>query len=286
MTVPHPPHARPSDQGPRSVTSPRSTSGRSGRLAGRLKALSGTAVIALALGVVGLGYTAFAAPSTAQEDDTAQQSLAIREGKRIFDLGCSTCHGLNLQGGAGGPSLIGVGAASVVFQMESGRMPLHAGVQQAPAKTPKYSLEEIDQVAAYVQANGGGPTVPDGDLLDGNLQLGGDLFRTNCASCHNFAGSGGALTYGKYAPELNSSSARVIYSAMQSGPGNMPRFGDSQLSPEEKRAITRYVKYVTQHQDPGGANLGRYGPVSEGLLAWIVGILSLVGLTLWIGARS
>lgn len=248
--------------------------------------MSGSAVIALALGVVGLGYTAFATASTAQDDAAGQQSLAIREGKRLFDLGCSTCHGLDLQGGAGGPSLVGVGASSVVFQMESGRMPLYAGVQQAPAKPAKYSLEEIDQIAAFVQANGGGPTVPDGDLTDGDLQLGGDLFRTNCASCHNFAGSGGALTYGKYAPDLSKSSERVIYTAMQSGPESMPRYGDNQLSPEEKRAITRYVKYITQAEDPGGASLGRYGPVSEGLVAWLVGILSLVGLTLWIGTRS
>ena len=278
---------RPTEQRPSTVTSRSSAPTRRGR--GRLKALSGSAVIALSLGVVGLGYTAFAAPSTAQEEAAGQQSLAIREGKRIYDLGCSSCHGLNLQGGVGGgPSLIGVGAASVVFQMESGRMPLHAGVQQSPRKEPKYSLTEIDQVAAYIQANGGGPEAPADDvsLADGDLQLGGDLFRTNCASCHNFAGSGGALTYGKYAPELSAASARVIYTAMQSGPGNMPRFGDSQLSEEEKRAITRYVLYITQHQDPGGANLGRYGPVSEGLVAWLVGITSLVALTLWIGARS
>jgi ubiquinol-cytochrome c reductase cytochrome c subunit len=258
---------------------------RTGR--GRLKALSGSAVIAAALGVVGLGYTAVGAPqSAAQEEPAAAQSLAIREGKALYDVGCSTCHGLNLQGGAGGPSLIGVGAASVIFQVESGRMPLHAGVQQAPRKTPKYTLEEIDQLAAYIQANGGGPTLPEGDLTDGDLQLGGDLFRTNCASCHNFAGSGGALTYGKYAPELAPASARVIYTAMQSGPESMPRYGDNQLSPEEKRAITKYVRYLAESSDPGGANLGRYGPVSEGLVAWLVGITSLVALTLWIGARS
>jgi ubiquinol-cytochrome c reductase cytochrome c subunit len=275
---------RPTSQGPR-VTSP-STSVRRGRL----RAVSSSAVLALALGVVGLGYTALASPSTASQEDTASsQSLAIREGKRLYDLGCSTCHGLNLQGGVGGgPSLIGVGSAAVVFQMESGRMPLYAGVQQAPRKEPKYTIQEIDQIAAYIQANGGGPEAPSDevDLTDGDLQLGGDLFRTNCASCHNFAGSGGALTYGKYAPELSAASARVIYTAMQSGPESMPRYGDSQLSPEEKRAITRYVRYITQHQDPGGANLGRYGPVSEGLVAWLVGITALVALTLWIGARS
>lgn len=267
-----------SNEGQRSVTS------RSPRR--RLKALSGSAVIAIALGVAGLGYTAFATPTTAQEDPAGQQSLAIREGKRLYDTGCSTCHGLNLEGGSGGPSLIGVGAAAVVFQVESGRMPLNAGVQQAPRKKPQYSIEEIDQLAAYIQANGGGPVLPEGDLTDGDLQLGGDLFRTNCASCHNFAGSGGALTYGKYAPELSEASARVIYSAMQHGPENMPRYGDNQLSPEEKRAITRYVTYITKSAQPGGADLGRYGPVSEGLVAWTVGIGLLIALTFWIGARA
>jgi ubiquinol-cytochrome c reductase cytochrome c subunit len=258
----------------------------------RLKALSGSAVLALALGVVGLGYTAFAAPpSSAQEEPAAVQSLAVREGRQLYQVGCSTCHGLNLQGGAGGPSLIGVGASSVIFQVESGRMPLAAGVQQAPRKEVRYTVEQIDQLAAYIQANGGGPTLPEDadteeELTDGDLQLGGDLFRTNCASCHNFAGSGGALTYGKYAPELEPASARVVYTAMQSGPESMPRYGDNQLSVEQKKAITRYVRYLAESSDPGGAALGRYGPVSEGLVAWLVGITALVGLTLWIGARS
>lgn len=246
--------------------------------------LSGSAVLLLALGVFAVGYTALASPSQAQ--DGSQNSLAVKEGQRLYETGCSTCHGLNLAGGSGGPSLIGVGGSAVVFQVESGRMPLYAGVQQAPRKKPKYTIDEIDQLAAYIQANGGGPTIPAGNLTDGDLQLGGDLFRTNCASCHNFAGSGGALTYGKYAPELKDASPRVIYGAMLSGPENMPRYSDTQISPAEKRAITRYVRYQTQHTDPGGASLGRYGPVSEGLVSWIVGIAVLVGMTLWIGARS
>jgi ubiquinol-cytochrome c reductase cytochrome c subunit len=144
---------------------------RTGR--GRLKALSGSAVIAVALGVVGLGYTAVAAPSrTRRRAGRPRSRWRCARARRLYDVGCSTCHGLNLQGGAGGPSLIGVGAAAVIYQVESGRMPLHAGVQQAPRKTPKYTLEEIDQLAAYIQANGGGPEIPDGDLTDGDLQHG------------------------------------------------------------------------------------------------------------------
>ena len=256
--------------------------------ASRRSRMSGYAVLLLALSLVGTLYTAFGAPaSQAQDASPSNQSMAVKEGRELYLTGCSTCHGLNLEGGAGGPSLIGVGGASVVFQVESGRMPLSAGVQQAPRKTPKYSIAEIDQLAAYIQANGGGPEVPEGDLADGDLQLGGALFRTNCASCHNFAGSGGALTYGKYAPELSQASARVIYSAMQSGPESMPRYGDNQLLPEEKKAITRYITYLNEEApNPGGAGLGRYGPISEGLVAWVVGITAMVALTLWIGARA
>ncbi len=247
--------------------------------------IGGYAVVLVALSLVGTLYTAFGAPS-GQAQESVNQSMAVKEGRQLYLTGCSTCHGLNLEGGAGGPSLIGVGAAAVVFQVESGRMPLNAGLQQAPRKTPKYSLTEIDQLAAYIQANGGGPVVPSGDLTDGDLQLGGSLFRTNCASCHNFAGSGGALTYGKYAPELEPASPRVVYSAMQHGPESMPRYGDNQLTPAEKRAITRYVRYITQAEDVGGASLGRYGPISEGLVAWVVGITAMVALTLWIGNRA
>ena len=249
--------------------------------------MSGYAVLLLALVAVGSLYTAVAAPSSAQEESpAANQSMKVQEGRDLYLSGCSTCHGLDLAGGAGGPSLIGVGESSVIFQVESGRMPLNAGLQQAPRKAVRYTIEEIDALAAYIGSNGGGPSLPAGDLTDGDLQLGGALFRTNCASCHNFAGSGGALTYGKYAPELEPASARVIYTAMQSGPESMPRYGDNQLTVEEKKAITRYVRYITQSEDVGGASLGRYGPLTEGLVAWVVGVTALVGLTLWIGAPT
>jgi ubiquinol-cytochrome c reductase cytochrome c subunit len=252
----------------------------------RRSRLSGYAVVLLALSLVGTLYTAFGAPATEAQDAPQNQSMAVKEGRELYLTGCSTCHGLDLAGGAGGPSLIGVGEASVVYQVASGRMPLNAGVQQAERKKPKYDQREIDQLAAYIQANGGGPTIPDGDLTDGDLQLGGSLFRTNCASCHNFAGSGGALTEGKYAPELENASPQVIWGAMASGPGNMPRFADSQITPEEKRAIVRFITYTSNAEDPGGAGLGRYGPFSEGFVAWLVGLGALVGLTLWIGARA
>jgi ubiquinol-cytochrome c reductase cytochrome c subunit len=248
--------------------------------------LSGYAVVVLALALVGGLYTALAAPKSKAEDPV-NQSIAVKEGRQLYLQGCSTCHGLNNQGGSGGPSLIGVGASAVVFQVESGRMPLARGAAQAERKPAKYDRTQIDQLAAYVQSLGGGPTLPSGKLDDGDLALGGDLFRTNCSSCHNFAGAGGALTRSKYAPALKPADARVIYAAMQSGPENMPRFSDNQLTPDEKRAIVRYVRYATHEaKDPGGAALGHYGPIPEGLTVFLVGIGVLIVITLWIGARA
>jgi ubiquinol-cytochrome c reductase cytochrome c subunit len=251
----------------------------------RTSRLSNYAVLLLALTMVGGLYTAFGAPKSAATEQ-APQSLSVEDGRRLYLQGCSTCHGLDLEGGAGGPSLVGVGASAVVFQVESGRMPLAFGTVQAPRKKVRYTTPEIDALAAYIQRNGGGPVLPTGSLTDGDLQEGGEMFRTNCASCHNAGGAGGALTYGKYAPSLKPASARVIYTAMQHGPESMPRFGDNQLSVEEKKAITRYVRYLMTAAQPGGNDLGRFGPVPEGLVVFLVGIGSLVVLTLWIGNRA
>lgn len=253
----------------------------------RLTKASPYVVVLLGLVLLGGLYTMVLAPeSEAEFAPATDQSLAVKEGRDLYLQGCSTCHGLNLQGGAGGPSLIGVGASSVIFQVESGRMPLASGSVQAPSKEPAYTPSEIDALAAYIQANGGGPQLPEGTLTEGDLALGGELFRTNCAGCHNFAGAGGALTYGKYAPALDEASARVIYTAMQAGPENMPRFGDGQLTVEQKKAITYYVKHITSVQSQGGDDLGRYGPVPEGLVVWLVGIGVLIGIALWIENRA
>jgi ubiquinol-cytochrome c reductase cytochrome c subunit len=75
---------------------------------------------------------------------------------------------------------------------------------------------------------------------------------------------------------------------MLTGPQSMPVFGDNQLTPDQKREIITYVTtQIQQDKDPGGLfNLGRYGPVTEGLAIFIVGITILVFATLWIAGKS
>ncbi len=223
----------------------------------------------------------------AQAAPEGSESTAEAAGRELYERSCISCHGENLEGVPNrGPSLIGVGEASVYFQVHTGRMPLVRQQAQAPDKPAIFSDEEIDQLMAYVQANGGGPTLPSGDLRDGDLAAGGELFRLNCSSCHNFVGEGGALSSGKYAPSLEDSNDLEIYTAMLSGPENMPVFGDNQLTPEDKRAIINYVQTITDMPDPGGAGIGRIGPVSEGLVIWVVGVAALLFGIFWMGSKA
>ena len=46
-----------------------------------------------------------------------------------------------------------------------------------------------------------------------NIAEGGEIFRTNCTQCHNFAGSGRALTNGQYAPSLMNATPEQIWQA-------------------------------------------------------------------------
>jgi ubiquinol-cytochrome c reductase cytochrome c subunit len=246
--------------------------------------LANVAGLVTGLILTGALYSVFA-PAQAADDTT--ESAAEAAGRELYERSCITCHGENLEGVPNrGPSLIGVGEAAVYFQVHTGRMPLARQEADAPDKPAVFSDEEIDQLMAYVQANGGGPTLPSGDLRDGDLAEGGELFRLNCASCHNFVGEGGALSSGKAAPSLKDANDLEIYTAMLTGPENMPVFGDNQLTSEEKRAIINYVQTVSSQADPGGAGIGRIGPVGEGLVIWVVGMASLLFGIFWMGSKA
>ena len=249
-------------------------------------------LVALAL-AGGLAAVLTPKPQVAVADES--QSALLRNGKQLYETSCVSCHGANLQGvGDRGPSLIGVGEAAVYFQVSTGRMPAMSLNSQAPSKAPNFDDTQIDALGAFIQANGGGPLVvrdANGEiaqesLTHGDVARGGDLFRLNCASCHNFTGKGGALSSGKYAPDLGSTTPQAIYTAMLTGPQNMPKFSDRQLSPEEKVDIVSYVRHAAEAHSPGGYGLGGFGPTSEAMAMWIIGIVAVIGVAMWIGARA
>jgi ubiquinol-cytochrome c reductase cytochrome c subunit len=260
---------------------------RDRRRSKRGRRLANVAGLMAALVLTGVGYSALAPGASAADDSTGNASNAVEAGRDIYTRSCITCHGANLQGVTDrGPSLIGAGEAAVYFQVHTGRMPLVRQEAQAAERPPLFSEEEIDQLMAYVQANGGGPTLPSGDLRDGDLAEGGELFRLNCAQCHNFTGQGGALSSGKRAPSLAEANDMTIYAAMLHGPENMPVFGDNQLSPDEKRSIIDYVQTMKSSADPGGYGAGRVGPVAEGLVIWVAAIGALLFGIFWMGTKA
>ena len=245
-----------------------------------------------ALALVGGIYTAFAPGVYADETDESLAALA-EEGKDLFDNSCISCHGTNGAGVEGrGPSLVGVGSAAVEFQVNSGRMPMARQEAQAERKDPMFTPEQAEAIAAYIQQLGGGPEAVTTEQVeamvdDANVAAGGELFRVNCSSCHGFATGGGALSSGKYAPPLEGVPSDQIYEAMLTGPQNMPVFADAQLSPEEKAEVIAYIEYLNSDTDPGGPmTLGRFGPSTEGLAIFLVGITTLAVATLWIAGKS
>jgi ubiquinol-cytochrome c reductase cytochrome c subunit len=249
----------------------------------------GPALLIFALLAIGTTFNVASATSTAQTTK-ADRSALIEEGRQIFLKGCSSCHGLNSGGGVVAPSLIGVGAASVDFQVGTGRMPMADMSQQAMRKEPLYTPEETAALAAYVASLAPGPEIPTEAQLnyerDGSTAEGGELFRNNCAMCHNFAGQGGALTQGKYAPTLMGIEPKHIYEAMVTGPQAMPVFSDKTITPKEKMDIIKWIKHAESEPNLGGASLGRVGPVTEGLLAWTFGLGILIGVAVWLAMKA
>jgi ubiquinol-cytochrome c reductase cytochrome c subunit len=258
----------------------------------RRKSIARPWLLVMALLVVGLAYSAVIPQSSSADTEMTQQ---IAEGKAIFDVSCSSCHGLNGEGQTTGPSLIGVGAASVDFQMGTGRMPAVRAEAQIPTREVVYTQEQIDAVAAYVATFGPGPAVPEQSqydpegLTETEIARGGELFRANCSACHGIVGGGGAMPEGKHAPSLGETEDVHIYEAIRTGPQQMPMFSKEVLQDEDVRQIIGYLNEADEQPRYGGLGMGDNGPVSEGLWIFILGIGGLSLVATWIaknGARA
>lgn len=258
--------------------------------------LAGLVVLLTGLVIMG-GLWATVAPEPATAETVTSRD--VEAGRLLFEIGCASCHGTNAEGigtqrgNVYGPTLVGVGAAAVDFQVGTGRMPLAQTAPQAPRKDVEYSSpEEIRQLSAFVASLAPGPAIPGEEYTDfekasiSDIREGGEIFRTNCTACHNSVGAGGAMPGGKYAPDIRDVTAKHLAEAMIIGPQQMPVFSDEVITPEDKRNVIAYVKALNSEPEYGGIGGGGLGPVVDGMFTWIIGIGGLAGFAIWIGAHG
>jgi ubiquinol-cytochrome c reductase cytochrome c subunit len=222
-------------------------------------------VCALVVAVLGtMSDRVGAGPSTA--DATA-----------IYLRDCAVCHGADGHGTSTGPTLAGWGRAGVDYALSTGRMPLRSPGATPERGTPAYDAATraalVDYVAGLVP---GGADIPAVDPASGDIAVGGQVFRAQCAACHQWAGSGGALLH-REAPPLGDATATQIAEAVRTGPGAMPVFGENAVGPHDLNGLVRYVQYLHDPEDRGGLGLWHIGPVAEGAVALAaIGVLMFV----------
>lgn len=242
----------------------------------------------IALVVLGAAVGAVVAMETLTTGSVALGSRRLSADTRtLFERDCAVCHGNMAAGSPRGPSLVGVGAATLDFWLSTGRMPISSPSQTPERRPPAYSASTIRSLIAYIQALTGstGPPIPSVNLQGTDLGVGGESFRVQCAACHSWAGEGGALV-NRAAPPTNHATPTQIVEAIRTGPGAMPRFGTAALSDQEVNDVVAYVRYLDHPVDHGGDPLGRIGPLAEGAAALVVGLGLLTLASRWIGTRA
>jgi ubiquinol-cytochrome c reductase cytochrome c subunit len=241
------------------------------------------------LGTVGLGVPVLLALAVTviwrAPDAEGAQPRPRFDARPVYLRDCATCHGPAGEGSSRGPTITNAGGALVDYELTSGRMPISEPGDQVRRRRPRYSPTEIDALVDYVADFGSGPPVPTVDLAHADVPRGGELWRLNCAACHSWSGTGGALL-GREAPSVHASTPAQVAEAVRAGPGSMPSFGDESFSDDDVNALAAYVRELQHPDDRGGNPLLRLGPLPEGAVAWILGIGSLLLFVTWVGERE
>lgn len=236
--------------------------------------------------MAGVGAFVLAPPSRASVPARATGGAPINA-QQIYEEHCSSCHGVNGSGSDRGPSLQGVGAAAVDFELTTGEMPRPGADRRTSPYRPAFSPAVITALDDYVTslAAHGGPSIPTIDAATGDVARGGMLFRENCAACHGFAGTGGELT-GRTTPSITEATPTQVAEAIRVGPAQMPRFSTDDISDNDLNAVAAYVAYIHHPDDKGGNGLSHLGPVAEGFITWLLAMVVLLGFIRWIGKRG
>ena len=254
--------------------------------------------------VAALAFLAFAIVAYAQPPSGVVHAPGggdkppLELGSELFAANCASCHGIDGRGvspsnpvhGAGdiegaGPSLQGVGAQAADFYLRTGRMPLGRPDEEPERSRPSFSETEIRALNAYVASLGKGPPIPSPRPDEAHVSRGMELFTDHCAGCHQIVGEGGYVTDARV-PVLQHASATQIAEAVRIGPYLMPSFSPKAINDQQLNAIIAYVEQSKHPTDRGGLGIGHIGPVPEGIVAWLVAAVVLVGVCLLLGERA
>jgi ubiquinol-cytochrome c reductase cytochrome c subunit len=235
-----------------------------------------------------LGSPAAAEPSPAPGTSTAAPPVPGQtqeeRGRSLYQSSCASCHGQAGEGSQRGPTLVGVGPASVDFWVGTGRMPLAEEQGQARRGPPAFDGADIDALVAYVSSfGGGGPAIP--RVRPGELTLGRELFLQNCAACHSSSGTGYTQVGGRVAPSLMESTPVQVAEAVRIGPGVMPQWPEEVLDQQQLDAVVTYVQELQRMHGQGGADLGRIGPVAETVVGFAA-VAALLVIVRGLGKRA
>ncbi|HMI71053.1 MAG TPA: c-type cytochrome [Solirubrobacteraceae bacterium] len=214
-----------------------------------------------------------------------RDSPLVQRGSDLYAQSCAGCHGEDLRGRkAQGPTLRGVGAAAVDFYLSTGRMPLADPTDEPVRADPEFSRRDIQALVAYVSGFGG-PAIPAVDPDSGDVARGKEAFTESCAGCHQVLGRGGIVT-GAFVPALTDATPRQLAEAVRVGPYLMPPFGERQIDQRELDDIAAYVRASRHPDDRGGWGIGNIGPVPEGMIAWLLAGVVLLGVVRLLGERA
>jgi ubiquinol-cytochrome c reductase cytochrome c subunit len=220
-----------------------------------------------------------------------------KSGKELYAAYCLSCHGVDGSGVSStshptgvldvrglGPPLTDVGALGADFYLTTGYMPLGDPHEQPRRTASPFDKREIAALVDYVASFGQGPPVPEPHPERGDVSRGLALFTEHCAGCHQVVAEGGYVT-NAVAPPLHRATPVQIAEAVRIGPYLMPKFPKSQISDAQLDSIIAYVELAKHPDDRGGWNLGRIGPVPEGLVTWLIAAVALVACCLVIGRK-
>ncbi len=270
----------------------------------------------LGLGVLAFSFfAALGGVSSASRPKVSTDPQTIAAGEQLYNLHCSSCHGVAGSGSTRAPSLVYEGAAGADFYLSTGRMPLNNPHDQPINHHPFFTEGQIQQLDSYINAlpqingrKGSGPGIPtvlplcqgsqasnstgiaaaerNGTAKCVTLSFGQTTFALNCSQCHQIGGNGGILSKGNIVPTLQNADITQTAEAMRIGPIPMPKFGSGQLSAVQLAAVAHYVQYLQHPNHAGGFKITGFGPVAEGFVGIIAGLGLLLIVSRLMGTRG